>query len=35
MQQSEKLQRKINTFLDRKTAQFPEINEYVHDVSRL
>lgn len=35
MKQDKRLQHKINTFLDRKTSQYPEIQEYVRDLSRL
>jgi len=35
MRQNKRLQHKIDSFLNRKTTQYPEINEYARDVSRL
>jgi hypothetical protein len=35
MRQKNQLQHKIDAFLDRKSHQYPEIDEYARDVSRL
>jgi len=35
MRSNKQLQHKIDSFLSRKTTQFPEIDEYARDVSRL
>lgn len=35
MRQGKQLQQKINSFIDRKTTQYPEIDEYAQDISKL
>ncbi len=35
MRHSKQLQYKIDSFISRKTSQYPEIDEYAQDISRL
>lgn len=35
MRQDKQLQRKIDSFLNRKTSQYPEIGKYARDVTQI